>query len=133
MPRCGLFTNLGGKFSRGRDPSKAAQRSSASKPPRTMVSVSDDPPPAYSQPTSLRIGYASPVPSLSSITSAEDKYAFLSTFDTIFVIDDSGSMAGRSWHEVREAVGATAPICTSHDSDSIDVYFLNHRSRNSGS
>ena len=42
-------------------------------------------------------------------------------------------MAGRSWHEVREAVGAIAPICTSHDSDGIDVYFLNHRSRNSAS
>ncbi|KAF4333768.1 hypothetical protein FBEOM_12415 [Fusarium beomiforme] len=71
---------------------------------------------------------ASPAPSISSITSAEDKYAFLSTFDTIFVIDDSGSMAGRSWREVRGALSTIAPICTSHDPDGIDVYFLNHRS-----
>ncbi|KAI8648794.1 VWFA domain-containing protein [Fusarium keratoplasticum] len=144
MPRYGLFTSLMGKFSRGRNPSKAAQRPSASNDSGMKLDlhstttapndgIPDDPPPAYSQPTSLRVGYASPVPSLSNITSAEDKYAFLSTFDTIFVIDDSGSMAGRSWHEVREAVGAIAPICTSHDSDGIDVYFLNHRSRNSGS
>ncbi|KAF5669377.1 hypothetical protein FDENT_11539 [Fusarium denticulatum] len=74
----------------------------------------------------------SPAPSMSSITSAEDKYAFLSTFDTIFVIDDSGSMAGRSWREVREALSTIAPICTSHDPDGIDVYFLNHRSPAAG-
>ncbi|RSL81165.1 hypothetical protein CEP52_017259, partial [Fusarium oligoseptatum] len=144
MPRCELFTSLRGKFSRGRDPSKAAQRPSVLNDSGMKLDVHstttapndgipDDSPPAYSQSTSLRVGYASPVPSLSNITSAEDKYAFLSTFDTIFVIDDSGSMAGRSWHEVREAVGAIAPICTSHDSDGIDVYFLNHRSRYSGS
>lgn len=30
MPRYGLFTSLMGKFSRGRNPSKAAQRPSAS-------------------------------------------------------------------------------------------------------
>ncbi|KAF4447768.1 hypothetical protein F53441_8718 [Fusarium austroafricanum] len=75
---------------------------------------------------------ASPAPSISSVTSAEDKYAFLSSFDTIFVIDDSGSMAGRSWREVREALSAIAPICTSHDPDGIDVYFLNHRSHAAG-
>lgn len=71
----------------------------------------------------------SPVPSLASVTSAEDKYAFLSTFDTIFVIDDSGSMAGRSWREVRDALQAITPICTDHDADGIDVFFLNHKSR----
>ncbi|WXC65296.1 hypothetical protein SNK03_011101 [Fusarium graminearum] len=76
---------------------------------------------------------ASPAPSISSVTSAEDKYAFLSTFDTVFIIDDSGSMAGRSWREVREALSAIAPICTSHDPDGIDVYFLNHRSNAVGS
>ncbi|KAH8650793.1 hypothetical protein BGZ61DRAFT_542072 [Ilyonectria robusta] len=85
------------------------------------------------RPSPPSVGCASLVPSLSNITSAEDKYAFLSTFDTIFVIDDSGSMAGRTWREVREAVGAIAPICTSHDPDGIDVYFFNHKSRNSGS
>ncbi|KAH7132861.1 hypothetical protein EDB81DRAFT_905046 [Dactylonectria macrodidyma] len=75
----------------------------------------------------------SPTPSLASITSAEDKYAFLSTFDTVFVIDDSGSMGGRSWCEVRDALLAITPICTSHDPDGIDVYFLNHKSGARGS
>ncbi|EXK45442.1 hypothetical protein FOXG_07907 [Fusarium oxysporum f. sp. lycopersici 4287] len=99
-----------------------------------FLDVPEEAPPAY-EPTQrtaplLNVPQrgASPAPSISSITSAEDRYAFLSTFDTIFVIDDSGSMAGRSWREVREALSTIAPICTSHDPDGIDVYFLNHRS-----
>ncbi|KAM0553831.1 hypothetical protein ACHAPJ_007177 [Fusarium lateritium] len=102
------------------------------------LDIPSDAPPAYeaTPKTSSRLDIprrvASPSPSLSSITSAEDKYAFLSTFDTIFVIDDSGSMAGRSWREVREALSSIAPICTSHDPDGIDVYFLNHRASSVG-
>ncbi|RYP84672.1 hypothetical protein DL769_001106 [Monosporascus sp. CRB-8-3] len=59
---------------------------------------------------------------------AEDKYAFLSQFDTVFLIDDSGSMAGRSWRETRLALSAIVPICTARDEDGVDVYFLNHES-----
>ncbi|KAH6953759.1 hypothetical protein BKA56DRAFT_625603 [Ilyonectria sp. MPI-CAGE-AT-0026] len=92
----------------------------------------NDAPPAYtagpSSSTStshLSVGRrgASPSPSLASITSAEDKYAFLSTFDTVFVIDD----------RVCDALSAIAPICTSHDPDGIDVYFLNHEFGAAGS
>ncbi|UKZ54797.1 hypothetical protein TrVGV298_008610 [Trichoderma virens] len=61
---------------------------------------------------------------------AEDKYAFLTYFDTIFVIDDSGSMKGKLWKEAADVLRAITPICTSHDKDGIDLYFLNHRSRN---
>lgn len=105
---------------------------------RLTLSAANEAPPAYeSYPKTSNLDIprrvASPAPSLSSITSAEDKYAFLSTFDTVFVIDDSGSMAGRSWREVREALSTIAPICTSHDPDGIDVYFLNHRSSGTGS
>ncbi|KAG7403236.1 hypothetical protein Forpe1208_v016392 [Fusarium oxysporum f. sp. rapae] len=99
-----------------------------------LPDVPEEAPPSY-EPTQKTVPLlnvprqgASPAPRISSITSAEDKYAFLSTFDTIFIIDDSGSMAGRSWREVREALRTIAPICTSHDPDGIDVYFLNHRS-----
>jgi uncharacterized protein YegL len=61
----------------------------------------------------------------------DSPYAFLTQFDTVFLIDDSGSMAGRSWRETASALTAITPICTAHDSDGIDVYFLNHRnSRN---
>lgn len=65
-----------------------------------------------------------------SITSTEDPYAFLSSFDTIFLIDDSGSMRGSRWGEVQSLLASISRICTSHDSDGIDVYFLN--SKNTG-
>ncbi|CVL08131.1 uncharacterized protein FMAN_14205 [Fusarium mangiferae] len=103
-----------------------------------FLDVPEEAPPAYesAQKTAPLLDVpqrgSSPAPSMSSITSAEDKYAFLSTFDTIFIIDDSGSMIGRSWEEVEYALSAIAPICTSHDSDGIDVYFLNHRSLAAG-
>jgi len=60
-------------------------------------------------------------------TTADDPYAFLSTFDTVFLIDDSGSMAGRSWKETAQVLKAITPICTAHDADGIDVYFLNEK------
>ncbi|KAI9783744.1 MAG: hypothetical protein M1816_001180 [Peltula sp. TS41687] len=59
----------------------------------------------------------------------DDRFGFLSTFDTIVLIDDSGSMAGSSWREISSALAAITPVCTAHDADGIDLYFLNHRSR----
>lgn len=117
----------------------------------TKPSVGDAPPPPYSAVAPAdRAGPSatplitintpvapprqpSPAPSFASarsdpsITSREDPYAFLSSFDTIFLIDDSGSMAGRSWREVKEVISGIAPVCTSHDANGIDVYFLNAR------
>lgn len=90
---------------------------------RINLTVDDDAPPAYS-----------PRPSPSNVQStglsggaADSPYAFLGQFDTIFVIDDSGSMSGRSWRETSAALGAITPICTEHDTNGIDIYFLNHR------
>ncbi|KMU80945.1 hypothetical protein CISG_08887 [Coccidioides immitis RMSCC 3703] len=57
---------------------------------------------------------------------SDSPYAFLTQFDTVFLIDDSGSMAGRSWRETEAALVAIAPICTDHDADGVDIYFLNH-------
>lgn len=59
----------------------------------------------------------------------DDPYAFLCSFDTIFLIDDSGSMAGSRWRETKEALETITPICTAHDADGIDLYFLNARDR----
>ena len=79
---------------------------------------------------------ASPAPSnrsassrltVDNLRSAEDPFAFLATFDTVFVIDDSGSMAGRPWREVHAVLAAIVPICTKRDADGVDIYFLNHR------
>jgi hypothetical protein len=79
------------------------------------------PPPAYSPaaPTAVISGPMS--------TIADSKYAFLTQFDTVFLIDDSDSIAGRSWREIKKALSAITPICTTHDADGIDIYFLNHR------
>ncbi|KAF1954690.1 hypothetical protein CC80DRAFT_549874 [Byssothecium circinans] len=83
-----------------------------------------DPPPAYtptSQSSSTQPAMTATIPT----GSADDPYSFLGSFDTIFLIDDSGSMAGRSWREVSEALRLITPICVQHDADGIDIYFLN--------
>ncbi|KAI9733227.1 MAG: hypothetical protein M1835_003446 [Candelina submexicana] len=81
---------------------------------------SNSPPPAYSPPAPTTL-IPGPIQ-----TTADDPYAFLSSFDTIFLIDDSGSMAGRSWRETAAALKTITPICTAHDADGIDLHFLNH-------
>ncbi|KAL0940851.1 von willebrand factor [Colletotrichum truncatum] len=113
-----------------------------------LANTPDQPPPAYSltataspessflTPNGGPVRSLSPVPSIASsivslsgmsVSTPEDPYAFLSSFDTIFVIDDSGSMSGRSWPEVQGVLRAITPICTAHDPDGIDLYFLNHK------
>lgn len=71
---------------------------------------------------------------LTAFTTAgpEDPYSFLGTFDTTLLIDDSGSMAGRSWREVSQAISIIAPIVTKHDADGVDIHFLNHKSTDQG-
>lgn len=78
-----------------------------------FASSNSEPPPSYSPPATT------------VAASTDNPYAFLSTFDTVFLIDDSGSMAGRSWRETSLAIASIAPICTAHDKDGIDIYFLN--------
>lgn len=56
---------------------------------------------------------------------ADDRFSFLRTFDTIFLIDDSGSMSGRNWKQVSNALAAITPICTLYDQDGIDIKFIN--------
>lgn len=62
----------------------------------------------------------------------EDPYAELSQFDTVFVIDDSGSMFGESWQQVKVALKVIAPICTEQDEDGIDIYFVNSEAEGKG-
>lgn len=80
-------------------------------------------PPAYSPAPN-----AAPTTCAASIDiGADDPYAFLSSFDTIFLIDDSGSMAGSRWRETSQALETILPICTQRDTNGIDIFFLNHR------
>ncbi|KAI0136797.1 hypothetical protein BJ170DRAFT_677665 [Xylariales sp. AK1849] len=112
------------------NPSPATRRPRAASPPPAYaenVTAASGPTlgssPIYEQ---YQTG-AHPAISAQEASTVEDPYAFLSTFDTIFLIDDSGSMAGRSWRETHAALAAIVPICISHDDDGIDVYFLNHK------
>jgi len=57
----------------------------------------------------------------------DDAYAFLRQFDTVCLIDDSGSMSGSRWKETAAALAAIIPITTYYDKDGVDLYFLNHR------
>lgn len=112
-----------------RPPLRQTTKSLTRQPP------ANEPPPAYAAaPPVYAPRDPSPTPSRLSaiqVTTPEDPYAFLSSFDTVFLIDDSGSMAGRSWREVSSALSSITPICTAHDADGVDLYFLNHRTSGS--
>lgn len=81
-------------------------------------------PPPYSAEPTRPADLTSPMPMQ---VGDDSPYAFLREFDTVFLIDDSGIMLGRSWRETAAALSAIAPICTVYDADGIDIYFLNHR------
>ena len=97
----------------------AADRSSM-----TPLSTPSEAPPAYTPGPASQINIGPT--QLASASTDADPYAFLKTFDTVFLIDDSGSMAGRSWRETAAALETITPICTQRDADGIDLYFLNH-------
>lgn len=90
----------------------------------TTFNPHHDAPPAYTpSPASSNITH---LQNALSNTADTDPYVFLKSFDTVFLIDDSGSMAGRSWRETSAALEKITPICTERDADGIDIYFLNH-------
>ncbi|KAL8687068.1 MAG: hypothetical protein Q9218_006654 [Villophora microphyllina] len=91
------------------------------RPPPAMASSSTEAPPAYTPANHNTIITGN------MTTNPDSSFAFLSTFDTKFLIDDSGSMAGQSWRETAATIATIAPICTSFDSDGIDIYFLNEK------
>lgn len=128
--------------------SRSQSRKSATQPqqlqqptqqPVTATPAGADPPPAYTETNVTTSGASTrnqnisrtgayPAPSAANISTKDDEFAFLSSFDTVFLIDDSGSMSGSSWGEVRRVLKEIVPTCVEHDSDGIDVYFLNHKS-----
>lgn len=83
------------------------------------------PPPTYSS-LSLNTNLQQPEPPHYNVSpSASEYYKRLAQFDTVFLIDDSGSMSGPNWSQTSDALAAVVPICTAHDSDGVDIYFLN--------
>lgn len=51
----------------------------------------------------------------------------LRDYDTVFLIDDSGSMAGSLWREAKSAIIGVVSHAMKYDDDGIDVYFLNSK------
>src|ERR1700733_6481206 len=86
-----IFRKVGAKFesemrSFGADtPQKSSNPFSASTPTRRSQPTSGPPPPAYSPPSTSAVSPGA-IPA-----DADSPYAFLTQFDTIFLIDDSGS------------------------------------------
>lgn len=110
----------------------------ANQSPATRQPRSHTPPPTYSETVADASG---PTMGASSAYTAqessgygrranprEDPLSFLSRFDTVFLIDDSASMRGRSWREAQAALTAIVPVCMARDEDGVDVYFLNNKS-----
>lgn len=78
------------------------------------------------EPAAIATSYAS----TNNSVGGDDPYAFLTSFDTVFLIDDSGSMAGARWRETSEALETIIPICVAHDEDGLDIHFLNAQAQN---
>ncbi|KAK4963740.1 hypothetical protein LTR28_004477 [Elasticomyces elasticus] len=151
--KLGLFGSIKNKISRSNSKADAAARTPTgdfdavgSNPfmnkspatrrpdPRSPTSPTNLPhhaPPAYTAapppaPISPTAPHAPATATATAGAGTDDRYAFLSTFDTVFLIDDSGSMAGSLWRETSDALASITPICTAHDADGIDILFLNH-------
>jgi hypothetical protein len=90
-----------------------------------FTTPSNEPPPAYTPREQNNSVSELPATPLATATNDDDPYAFLRTFDTIFLIEDSGSMAGRSWRETGKVLETITPICTARDANGIDIHFLN--------
>lgn len=115
--------------------------------PATRRPRAQSPPPAYSATSTSASGPtlgaspcyeryqsgAHPALSVAQASTQEDEYAFLSSFDTVFLVDDSGSMAGRSWRETQQAISTMLPAIFSHDEDGPDFYFMHHLTADPGS
>ncbi|KAG9008062.1 hypothetical protein FRB90_009102 [Tulasnella sp. 427] len=54
-----------------------------------------------------------------------DDLRLLAQYDTIFVVDDSGSMEGERWRTASEALKDLVNLVKDWDTNGIDIYFLN--------
>lgn len=56
----------------------------------------------------------------------ENEFLYLVRFDTVLIVDDSGSMKGQGrWHIAGEALAELAYIAAQYDGDGIEIQFLN--------
>ncbi|CAZ84328.1 unnamed protein product [Tuber melanosporum] len=93
-------------------------------PPSNDSSIA--PPPTYDESALTAPEPAVRRGTFSDTSPTAQQYAGLKKFDTVFLIDDSGSMVGSNWRQTSSALAAIVPICTAQDSDGVDIHFLNH-------
>ncbi|KAG9082673.1 hypothetical protein FRC07_014137 [Ceratobasidium sp. 392] len=55
----------------------------------------------------------------------EDPLQVLRQYDTVFLVDDSGSMSGSRWKEAGNALASVAEKAAIYDPNGIDIHFLN--------
>ncbi|KAJ8482299.1 hypothetical protein ONZ45_g14999 [Pleurotus djamor] len=106
------------------------------KPLDTDLKVPFDPPPSYTS-TITDSTHAGAGESSSSNRSrdylrapmraetAENALQMLRKYDTVLIVDDSGSMLGSKWRQARKALVALANMAGKYDADGIDIAFLN--------
>lgn len=66
-----------------------------------------------------------PKPARKSTWNKENVYARLRGYDTVFIVDDSPSMAGPRWSTTSDVLSKIAEIAVLYDGDGVDVRFLN--------
>ncbi|KAH8918474.1 hypothetical protein BT69DRAFT_576358 [Atractiella rhizophila] len=69
-------------------------------------------------------GYAPPAGAPAPARGAEDPFTALTRYDTVFLVDDSGSME-MFWDETRNAMEMVVSKAVQYDADGIDMYFFN--------
>ncbi|RDA85346.1 hypothetical protein CP532_1263 [Ophiocordyceps camponoti-leonardi (nom. inval.)] len=122
QPRHSSSSSSSFSFNTSQEEEEKEEKKSSSPPVSIPSSIpSSPPPPAYSRHSNEN----NTIPTPSS--TPQDPYHFLYLFDTVFLVDDSSSMCGLRWRQVQRALQQLTPVCTSHDDDGIDVYFMNHR------
>jgi len=60
-------------------------------------------------------------------TFSEDMLVALGRYDTVFLLDDSTSMEGGSWEELKTAFGGLVEKTIKYDKDGLDIHFLNYK------
>lgn len=68
----------------------------------------------------------SPAESLDDFFLDEDHYAYLARYQTVVLVDDSGSMYGERWYHAKNILAKMASVVARYDADGFDVHFFNH-------
>ncbi|KAF7432819.1 hypothetical protein PC9H_004762 [Pleurotus ostreatus] len=102
-------------------------------PDNTRVPL-DPPPPYYTEAVSSTLGSSSSssdhrndeyLRAPMRADTAENALQILRKYDTVLIIDDSGSMLGSKWRQAEKSLAALADMAGKYDTDGIDVAFLN--------